>query len=45
MSAAELNFLTAARSQVKFFVGVRNLHFEVFLVDLRMTTHRGASTS
>jgi hypothetical protein len=45
MSTPELNFLTAARSQIRFDVGVRNFHFEVFLVDSRMDTCRGASTS
>jgi ABC-type thiamine transport system ATPase subunit len=45
MSAQELDFLTAAHSQVRFNVGVRNFRFEVFLVDSRMATCRGASTS
>jgi hypothetical protein len=40
-----LNFLTVAHSEVEFDVGVRNCHFEVFLVDSRMATHRDASTS
>jgi hypothetical protein len=45
MSAPELNFLTVARSQVRFDVGVRNFRFEVFLVDSRMDTCRGVPTS
>jgi hypothetical protein len=40
-----LNFLTAAHSQVRFNVGVRIFCFEVFWVDSRMDTYRGASTS
>jgi hypothetical protein len=36
MSAPKLNFMTAAYSQVRFDVGVKNFHFEVFLVDSRM---------
>jgi hypothetical protein len=42
--APELNFLTATPSQVRFDIGVRNFHFEVFLVDSRMATCRGVST-
>jgi hypothetical protein len=45
MSASELNFLTAARSQVRFDIGVGNFCFEVFLVDSRMDTCRGVLTS
>jgi hypothetical protein len=45
MSASELNFLTAACSKVRFNVGVRNFHFEVFLVDSRMDTCCGISTT
>jgi hypothetical protein len=45
MSAQELNFLIAARSQVRFDIGVRNFHFEVFLEDLRMDTYHGVSTT
>jgi hypothetical protein len=45
MSVPELNFLIAAHSQVRFDVGVRNFCFEVFLVDLRVDTCRGVSTS
>jgi hypothetical protein len=45
MSAPELNFVTAARSQVRFDVGVKNFCFEVFLVDSKMDTCRGVSTS
>jgi hypothetical protein len=40
-----LSFLTAACSQVGFDVGVRNFYFEVFLVDSRMDTCHGVSTS
>jgi hypothetical protein len=45
MSAPKLTFLTVARSQVGFDVGVRNFHFEVFLVDSRMDICHGVSTS
>jgi hypothetical protein len=37
MSTPELNFLTAARSQVRFDIGVRNFRFENSAVDSRMT--------
>jgi hypothetical protein len=45
MSASELNVLTAAHSQVRFDVGVKNYHFEVFLVDSKIASYRGTSTS
>jgi hypothetical protein len=37
--------MTPDRSQVRFDVGAKNIRFEVFLVDSRMATYRGASTS
>jgi hypothetical protein len=45
MSAPELNFLSAAHSQVRFDVSVRNFRFKVFFVDSRMDAYRGISTS
>jgi hypothetical protein len=40
-----LDFLTAAHSQVRFDIGVRNFRFKVFLANSRMTTCHGASTT
>jgi hypothetical protein len=45
MSVLELNFLTAAHSQVRFYVGVKNICFEVFLMDSRMDTCHSVSTT
>jgi hypothetical protein len=45
MSVPELIFLTAARSQVRFDIGVKKIRFEVFLVDSSMDTYRGVPTS
>jgi hypothetical protein len=36
-----MNFLIAARGQVRFDVGVRNFRLEVFLMDSRMAPCRG----
>jgi hypothetical protein len=44
-SVPELNFSTAARSQVRFDVGVRSFRFEVFLVNSSMDTCHGVSIS
>jgi hypothetical protein len=38
---SELNFMTAAHSQVRFNVGARNFCFEVFLVESTMVTCHG----
>jgi hypothetical protein len=45
MSSPELNFLTTARSQVRFDIGVRNFRFQVFFMDSRMDTCHGVSTT
>jgi hypothetical protein len=39
--STRIEYLTAASSQVRFDIGVRNLRFEVFSVDSRMATCRG----
>jgi hypothetical protein len=43
--STRIEFLTAAYSHFRFDVGVRNFHFEVFLMDSRMATCHGVSTT
>jgi hypothetical protein len=39
--ASELHLLAVARSQVRFDVGAKKNHFEVFFVDSKMATYHG----